>query len=285
MTDPIAMTDSPDEILPGVIFYSYLSAVRREKVSLWNHTTLIYQVSGQFTLETPGQTMVINGGELLLIGKNQVDTMTKVPPPGAPYETLVISLQEDLLRTIALEENLEPDGPYQGLPNRKIPVNDFLKGYFRSVVPYARQAGAAPTDALGLLKVKEAILLLLQTSPDLRNFLFDFSAPYKIDLKKFMMNHFSFNIPVEQFAQLTGRSLSAFKRDFRQVFGSPPRQWLQEKRLDQARYLIGTKNRKASEVYLEVGFRSLSHFSYAFKRKFGHPPSGRGALSRQRINT
>lgn len=278
MTDPIAMTDSPEEILPGVIFYSYLSAVRREKVSLWNHPTLIYQVSGQFTLETPGQTMVINGGELLLIGKNQVGTMTKVPPPGAPYETLVISLQEDLLRTIALEEGLEPDGPRQGPPNQKIPMNDFLRGYFRSVVPYARHAGTETTDALGLLKVKEAIFLLLRTSPDLRNFLFDFSAPHKIDLKKFMLHHFQFNISVEQFAQLTGRSLSAFKRDFRQVFGSPPRQWLQEKRLDQARYLIGTKNRKASEVYLEVGFRSLSHFSYAFKRKFGHPPSGSGAL-------
>lgn len=272
------MTDSPEEIWPGVIFYSYLSAVRREKVSLWNHPTLIYQVSGQFTLETPGQTITINGGQLLLIGKNQVGTMTKVPPPGAPYETIVISLQEDLLRTIALEEGLEPDGPCQGLRNRKIPVNEFLRGYFRSVVPYARHAGTETTDALGLLKVKEAILLLLRAMPELRNFLFDFSAPHKIDLEKFMLNHFQFNIPVEQFAQLTGRSLSAFKRDFRQVFGSAPRQWLQEKRLDQARYLISTKNRKASEVYLEVGFRSLSHFSYAFKQKFGYPPSGKGGL-------
>ncbi|WP_294248536.1 AraC family transcriptional regulator [uncultured Chryseobacterium sp.] len=271
------MTDSPEEIWPGVIFYSYLSAVRREKVSLWNHPTLIYQVSGQFTLETPGQTITINGGQLLLIGKNQVGTMTKVPPPGAPYETIVISLQEDLLRTIALEEGLEPDGPCPGPRNREIPVNDYLKGYFRSVVPYARHAGTETTDALGLLKVKEAILLLLRAMPELRNFLFDFSAPHKIDLEKFMLNHFQFNIPVEQFAQLTGRSLSAFKRDFRQVFGSAPRQWLQEKRLDQARYLISTKNRKASEVYLEVGFRSLSHFSYAFKQKFGYPPSGRGA--------
>lgn len=275
MTDTIDMTDSPEEILPGVIFYSYLSEVQREKVFLWNHPTLILQVSGQFTLETSVQTIVINGGELLLIGKNQVGTMTKVPPPGAPYETIVISLQEDLLRTIALEEDLASEAKYQGLPNRKIPMNDFLKGYFLSVVPYARQAGTETTDALGLLKVKEAILLLLQTLPELRDFLFDFSAPHKIDLEKFMLNHFRYNIPIDQFAQLTGRSLSAFKRDFRQVFGSAPRQWLQEKRLDTARYLIGTKHRKASEVYLELGFQSLSHFSYAFKQKFGHPPSGR----------
>ncbi|WP_294283036.1 AraC family transcriptional regulator [uncultured Chryseobacterium sp.] len=277
MTYTMDMTDSPQEILPGVIFYSYRSAVRTEKVFLWNHPTLILQVSGQFTLETSVQTIVIGGGELLLIGKNQVGTMTKVPPPGAPYETIVISLQEDLLRTIALEEGIQPDGTYQGLPNRKIPVDDFLKGYFQSVVPYARRAGPETTDALGLLKVKEAVLLLLQTSPELRDFLFDFSAPHKIDLEKFMLNHFRFNIPLDQFAQLTGRSLSAFKRDFRQVFGSPPRQWLQDKRLDTARYLIGTKKRKASEVYLELGFQSLSHFSYAFKKKFGHPPSGKGS--------
>lgn len=269
------MTDSPQEILPGVIFYSYLSAVRTEKVFLWNHPTLIFQVSGHFTLETSAQTVVINGGELLLIGKNQVGTMTKVPPTGAPYETIVISLQESLLRTIALEEGIQPDGVYHGLPNRQIPVNDFLKGYLQSVVPYARHAGPEITDALGLLKVKEVILLLLRSLPELRNSLFDFSAPHKIDLEKFMLNNFRFNIPLDQFAQLTGRSLSAFKRDFRQVFGSAPRQWLQDKRLDTARYLIGPGKRKASEVYLEVGFQSLSHFSYAFKKKFGYPPSGR----------
>jgi AraC-like DNA-binding protein len=264
---------SPEEILPGVIFYSYLSAERKEKVCLWNHHTLILQVSGQLILETSEQTISMNGGEMLLIAKNQLGTLTKTPLPGGNYETIVISLQEDLLRKIALEEKLEADRKYIGLSNLLIPTNEFLEGYFQSIVPYARNSGAAMTDKMGILKVKEGVKLLLLALPVLRNFLFDFSEPYKIDLEKFMLSNFHFNVPVEKFAQLTGRSLAAFKRDFLKTFGAPPRHWLQDKRLNAAKHLMETRNLKPSAIYLNLGFESLSHFSNSFKKKFGRTPT------------
>ena len=264
---------SPAEILPGVIFYSYLSFERKEKVCLWNHHTLIMQVSGQLILETSGQNISMTGGELLLIGKNQLGTLTKTPGPGGNYETIVISLQEDLLRRIVLEEKFEADRKYMGPPNILIPLNEFLQGYFQSIVPYARSSGAAMTDEMGILKVKEGVKLLLLALPELRNFLFDFSEPSKIDLEKFMLNNFHFNVPIEKFAQLTGRSLAAFKRDFLKTFGVPPRHWLQDKRLKEAKHLIETKHQKPSAIYLDLGFESLSHFSYSFKKKFGIAPT------------
>jgi AraC-like DNA-binding protein len=265
--------DSPAEILPGVIFYSYLSAERREKVCIWNHPTLILQVSGQFALETSVHTITMGGGEMMLIGKNQLGTIVKTPLPNANYETIVISLQEELLRKIALEENIEADGKHTGPPNIIIPSNDFLQGYFQSVVPYARSSGAAMTDEMGILKVKEGVKLLLLALPALRNFLFDFSQPHKIDLERFMLSNFHFNVPTEKFAQLTGRSLAGFKRDFQKTFGSPPRQWLQHKRLNTAKHLIETKGQKPSAIYLNLGFESLSHFSSSFKKKFGMSPN------------
>jgi AraC-like DNA-binding protein len=271
--------ESPAEILPGVIFYSYLSTERREKVCFWNHHTLILQVSGQFTLETSVQTISMNGGEMLLIGRNQLGTLTKTPAASDPsaggghYETIVISLQEDLMRRIALEEKLEAQQKYIGPPNLLIPTNEFLRGYFQSIVPYARNSGAAMTDEMGILKVKEGVKLLLLALPGLRNFLFDFSDPSKIDLEKFMLNNFHFNVPIEKFAQLTGRSLAAFKRDFLKTFGAPPRHWLQDKRLNEARHLIETKHVKPSAIYLDLGFESLSHFSHSFKKKFGFAPT------------
>lgn len=210
---------------------------------------------------------------MMLIGKNQVGTLTKTPLSGANYETIVISLQEDLLRKIVLEEKLEADRKYSGPPNVLIPANEFLQGYFQSVVPYARSSGATMTDEMGLLKVKEGVKLLLLALPRLRNFLFDFSEPHKIDLQKFMLSNFHFNVPVEKFAQLTGRSLASFKRDFQKTFGSPPRHWLQDKRLNAAKYLIESKHRKPSAVYLDLGFKSLSHFSHSFKKKFGKSPN------------
>lgn len=264
---------SPAEILPGVIFYSYLSAERKEKVCFWKNPTLILQVSGQFTIETSEQNISMSGGEMLLIGKNQVGTLVKTPLPGENYETIVISLQEDLLRKIALEEKLEADRKYIGPPNVLIPSNEFLQGYFQSIVPYARNSGESMTDEMGILKVKEGVKLLMLALPELRSYLFDFSEPSKIDLERFMISNFHFNIPVEKFAELTGRSLAGFKRDFQKTFGSPPRKWLQDKRLTTAKHLIETKHKKPSAIYIDLGFESLSHFSHSFRKKFGMSPT------------
>lgn len=265
--------ESPAEILPGVIFYSYLCTERKQKACFWNHHTLVLQVSGQFTLETSAQTISMGAGEMLLIGKNQLGMLTKTPGGGGSYETIVISLQEDLMRKIALEEKLESGGKYIGLPNLLIPSNEFLQGYFHSIVPYARSSGASMTDEMGILKVKEGVKLLLLAMPVLRSFLFDYSEPYKINLEKFMLNNFQFNVPVVKFAQLTGRSLAGFKRDFQKTFALPPRQWLLSKRLDMAKFLIENKHQKPSAIYLDLGFESLSHFSHTFKKKFGLAPS------------
>lgn len=265
---------NPAEILPGVIFYSYLSAERKDKVCFWNHHTLVLMVSGQLQLETSNQRLMVKAGEMLLVGKNQLGTLTKTPISGQSYESIVICLQEDLLRKIALEEQIE-SGPdkYVGPSNVPIPPDPFLHGYFQSIIPYARTTAETLTEEMGILKVKEGVKLLLRSLPQLQSFLFDFSEPYKIDLERFMMSNFHFNVPIERFARLTGRSLAGFKRDFAKTFGMPPRQWLLDKRLNAARHLIEYKHQKPSAFYLDLGFESLPHFSRSFKQKFGVTPS------------
>ncbi|MCF0072891.1 AraC family transcriptional regulator [Dyadobacter sp. CY261] len=264
---------NPTEILPGVIFYSYLSKERKDKVAFLENNTLVMQVSGRFSLQTATQKISMGAGEMLLIQKNQLGEITKTPLDGEDYQTIVISLQEHLLRTIALEEQVEIGHKYSGPPNVHIPANDFLRAFFQSVVPYVRNPEGAITARLGMLKVKEAVYLLMHTKPELEELLFDFSEPYKMDLEKFMLSNFHYNIPVEKFARLTGRSLAGFKRDFQRAFGMAPRHWLQERRLAEARHLIETKHKKPSAIYLDLGFESLSHFSHSFKKKFGKAPT------------
>jgi len=237
------------------------------------HTTLVLQVSGRFTMETASERFSMEQGEMLLIRRNQLGELTKTPLDGKDYQTIVICLKEDLLRQIALEEQIEPGKKYTGPPNMLVPGNDFLHAFFQSVIPYVRHSEEKITNAVGMLKVKEAVLLLLHTIPGLKDFLFDFSEPYKLDLEKFMLSNFHFNVPIEKFAQLTGRSLAGFKRDFQKIFGMAPRQWLQERRLLEAQHLIENKNKKPSTIYLDLGFKSLSHFSHSFKKKFGKSPT------------
>lgn len=264
---------NPTEILPGVIFFSYYSTMRKEKVAFMEDNTLILQVLGRFTLETASQKISMDGGEMLLVRKNQLGQLTKTPLDEEGYQTIVIRLKEDLLRKIALEEQIEIGYKYTGPSNILIPGNDFLQAFFQSLLPYVRHPEKKITTEVGMLKIKEAVYLLLDIMPGLREFLFDFSDPYKMDLEKFMASNFHYNIPVEQFARLAGRSLAGFKRDFQKIFAMAPRQWLLERRLAEARYLIEKKNKKPSAIYLDLGFESLSHFSHSFKKKFGKAPT------------
>lgn len=264
---------NPNEILPGVIFYSYLATERKDKVAFMEHNTLVLQVSGLFSLQTATEHISMRSGEMLLIQKNQLGELTKTPLEEECYQTIVLVLKDDLLRQIALEEQIEIGHKYVGPPNILIPGNDFLRAFFQSIVPYVRHPEEKITHAMGMLKVREAVHLLLHTMPGLQEFLFDFSEPYKMDLERFMVSNFHYNVPVEKFARLTGRSLAGFKRDFQKTFGMAPRHWLQERRLAEARYLIESKHKKPSAIYLDLGFESLSHFSHAFKKRFGKTPT------------
>ena len=94
-----------------------------------------------------------------------------------------------------------------------------------------------------------------------------------MDLEEFMNRNFKFNISLERFAFLTGRSLSSFKRDFQKTFAATPGNWLKKKRLDEAYFLLSKNNARANDIYLDVGFEDLSHFSFAFKKEFGLAPT------------
>ncbi len=159
-----------------------------------------------------------------------------------------------------------------GIKNILLKPDRLLRSYFHSLLPYV-ELSQKISKKLAIIKTNEAIELLLHIKDSLKSFLSDFSGPYKIDLEKFMLQNYHYNVPIEHFAKLTGRSLAAFKRDFDHVFQIPPRRWLQEKRLAEAYHLIQQKKQKPSEIYLEVGFENLSHFYSSFKQKFGVTPA------------
>jgi AraC-like DNA-binding protein len=94
-----------------------------------------------------------------------------------------------------------------------------------------------------------------------------------LDLEPYMNANYKFNVSIEKFAYLTGRSLSAFKRDFEKVFNATPSHWLVQKRLQEAYFLIEKQHKKPSDIYVELGFEDLSHFSFAFKKLFGIAPT------------
>jgi AraC-like DNA-binding protein len=81
------------------------------------------------------------------------------------------------------------------------------------------------------------------------------------------------SLSVEELAFLSNRSLSTFKRQFKQLYKESPGKWLRNKRLDHAKFLLHSGQEPLAEVYWKLGYTSLSNFSSAFKTKFGVSPS------------
>ncbi|HEY9002428.1 MAG TPA: AraC family transcriptional regulator [Mucilaginibacter sp.] len=255
------------------LLYSCVDKKQRGNEQFVPEHALGYLISGDSQVFTGVETTVIAEGSIGLIHRNQLLKTVKIPPKnGGEFRSINIFLSQDFLRNYAAEHKLEPPGKYNGDYNRLLTHDPFIKGYFDSLLPYFEHPEQM-TPALAELKTKEAVELLLRHDPGLKQFLFDFSEPYKIDLEAYMNKHYMFNVPTEQFARLTGRSLASFKRDFQKIFSTSPGQWLQQKRLEEAYFQISKKGRKPSEVYLDVGFENLSHFSYSFKKAYGVAPS------------
>jgi AraC-like DNA-binding protein len=78
---------------------------------------------------------------------------------------------------------------------------------------------------------------------------------------------------VEEVAQLSGMSVSAFHRNFQAVTAMSPIQFQKHIRLQAARLLLANSPNDVTRVGNRVGYDSPSQFSREYRRLFGAPPS------------
>ncbi|HWG60532.1 MAG TPA: AraC family transcriptional regulator [Streptosporangiaceae bacterium] len=78
---------------------------------------------------------------------------------------------------------------------------------------------------------------------------------------------------VEEVAQLSGMSVSAFYRNFQAVTAMTPIQFQKHIRLQAARLLLANSPNDITGVGNRVGYDSPSQFSREYRRLFGAPPS------------
>lgn len=228
-----------------------------------------YIISGELEAYDGYTKQTYRKGDVVLYRKNALIRFVKYPAGEEAFEAVSVILDDQLLQDLAQQDQLTSE--YRGKESLyKLDTDDLIKSYFLSLLPWF---GNDIDIELAEIKKKEIVYLLLRHDKKLKDILFHFGIPGKINLEAFMNMHYRFNVPVARLAFLTGRSLATFKRDFEKVFGTSPSRWLQQKRLEEAYYLLESKKMKTKDVYLEVGFETLSHFSYAFKNKFGVSPS------------
>jgi AraC-like DNA-binding protein len=232
----------------------------------------LYLIKGKMNGYDGNREYVLNPGEYCMICKNHLTRYNKEKNNGE-FEKVVIIYDEPFLKQFKEKHQIEYvatesyENAFFLLKKHKLVPN-----YINSLEPYYNNNGDID-ETFSELKREELLLILLKTNPELNSILFDFGIPSKIDLESFMNRNYKFNVSMERFAYLTGRSLSSFKRDFKQIFNDTPGRWLQKRRLQEAYFQLKRGQKKPLEIYLELGFEDLSHFSFAFKKLFNISPS------------
>ena len=97
---------------------------------------------------------------------------------------------------------------------------------------------------------------------------------------RFIREHFSETIRIEQLAGLAAMSPSSLHRQFRAVTNMTPIQFQKHVRLQEARLRLIAEPGDVAGAGFAVGYESASQFNREYRRMFGVPP-GRDARSRR----
>lgn len=233
--------------------------------------SLVRVLSGELRVVQAEKTYVFGPGDTHLFPRNRLALLVKSEKDGEPYKAIVVKLTHSILRSYYEADPIYVSPAFKTDHLVKLGKSPLLDSFFDSIFPYFNLEYKLPPQ-LSELKIREAITILRAVDQNIDATLSDFSEPHKINLVDFMQKNYMFNMPMEKFSYLTGRSLTTFKRDFKRAFNEPPQKWLTQKRLELARFKIVEQQKKPSDIYFEVGFENLSHFSFAFKKEFGVNP-------------
>ncbi len=234
---------------------------------------LTYVERGIMNIEHENQVYQFPKGSFCFVRKYTQAAYFKTFTPEEGFaQTYTFALSNEFLRKVVkdfhFEKNLKP------VEKRVIHLepNLLLKSVMSSVKSYLEEGQSLEPDVLEL-KTKEALMAIVKSDRNLAVLFKEYARTERADLAQFINHNYLYNFPLSEFARQSGRSLSTFNREFKNIFGTTPHKWIHKKRLARAREILKNSNRKVSDVYLEVGFEDLAHFSKSFKKEFGINPS------------
>jgi AraC-like DNA-binding protein len=245
--------------------------ISHQTTALLEDHLFVWVISGQTRVVQAHSSVVLHSGNSFILPHHQIVRFVNGPARGNEYKALVIKLSHERLRVFYSRQSVIPSLIPLATSLFHLHSTSELDSCYQLFVDLYRQGGKLKKEDADNL-IFSLIDTLRITEPRMDSLLPRFDKPTKVDLVLFMEEHFIFNISVEELSYLTGRSISAFNRDFRKAFNMPPQQWLTKRRLALAHQYLTTSQKRPVDVYREVGFENLSHFSFAFRKQYGYSP-------------
>ena len=240
----------------------------------------MYYPSNVLVLMEQGQFNVRTGQQLFCIHPQNFGLIRKYTPANCfktwgEHETGAVTyafvLQDEFIEEVIQNVPSQPHAPIDAKV-LLIEPNPILKGFFQSIISYIKE-NTELDRAMLKLKTQEALMGIIHHHPEYLGIFRQFAQPQRADLADFMNHNYQYNLSLDRLAKMSGRSLSTFNREFKAIFSESPHKWIMKRRLHKARELLLLTDRRASDIYLDLGFEDLAHFSRSFKKEFGRTPT------------
>lgn len=297
----------------SAVFHKKLSTDYLDKEMYISVTALLYVVAGeQIIANLDGDRRVIRAGQLLLLTKDLYLVSDFVAQSGI-FEALIFFVEQDRLSGYFSDQppicqqldssksrptpsiSRSDENPSLDIATCKEPlgsperigvlsVSARIRDYMNALLSvYAghldgdRAKNTVSSDARVFDSKIVELMALISHQPEAESFLDLLQRSTLMgkrrDIAAVMEASYSKNLSLADYAQLTGRSVSTFIREFKRRYGTTPNQWLIRKRLEKAQHLLENTHASVTEIAFDVGYENVSHFIAAYKKAFGCTPS------------
>lgn len=197
--------------------------------------------------------------------------ISDIVPDEGKFEAVVFFFDEEVIANFIRTNNIKPKKD-PCVSYKVLEYNPEVKLFTESLLQLYQNKNIANRNITKIKLYELLNILSFARGNCLVEALATLNNKERKSLHEFMELNYSKPLSIEDYAYLTGRSISSFRRDFIEQFGISPKQWLIEKRLKKAKQLLSANHTTVSQVALNVGYENFSHFVKAFHKKYGTPP-------------
>jgi len=249
--------------------------IQEELFTAWSEChSVVYVLSGQKKWITPSDEYMVGEEQSIFVRKGAFKNQQYFEEG---FCVLMFFMKDDFIRRCVEEDIRREASGLQKLAHPefiyRINVSDTLKTLYHSFFSYLKGPSKPPQKIIEL-KFRE-MLLNICCSPgnkDIGHVFYTIAQHTDGSIEQVMEEQYLYNLKVEEYARLCGRSVSTFKRDFKKAYNTSPGKWLLKKRLDLAGKLMLNTDYTVQQICYESGFESESHFIRSFKSEFGITP-------------
>lgn len=246
--------------------------IREREGYISNHVVSLVLSGVQQIRTFDDENIRIGAGEVLFIPRG-LYYITDLLPQDGNFESLLFYFDDRLIQEFLSVSKVDAFNKTTAATHLKFSASAPLKLFTQNLVHMYEQHGIRQKQFLDL-KILELLHLLNRMVPEQQfaDFLFRLTLPKKRNIRHFMDRNYDKPLKIEDYAYLTGRSLSTFRRDFKQYFKTTPQQWIKRKRLEKAHGLLQQAEMSVTDMAFAVGYENISYFIKEFKKAYGKSP-------------